>query len=131
MLLRSPSGHRPDRRQARHAHILQIGLRLAIAQADGRPAMPISTSVRPPPDATTKHAGVIQPLRTRQEKMGGILRRESRHMPIETVLLVLFQLYDDQQYGIMLRAARVKRIAEMYQWVEYEHRRYVRLLPVL
>ena len=27
-LLRPPSGHRPGRRQARHAHILQIGLHL-------------------------------------------------------------------------------------------------------
>ena len=36
------SGHRPDRRQARHVHILQIGLRLAIAQTDARPAMSIS-----------------------------------------------------------------------------------------
>ena len=33
-----PFGHRPGRRQARHAHILQIGLRLTIAQADARPA---------------------------------------------------------------------------------------------
>ena len=30
------------RRQARHARILQIGLHLAIAQADTRPAMPVS-----------------------------------------------------------------------------------------
>ena len=42
VLLRPPSGHRPGRHQARHAHILQIGLRLAIAQADARPVMPIS-----------------------------------------------------------------------------------------
>ena len=42
VLLRPPSGHRPGRRQARHVHIFQIGLRLAIAQADARPAMPIS-----------------------------------------------------------------------------------------
>ena len=28
VLLRPPSGHRPDRRQARHARILQIGLHL-------------------------------------------------------------------------------------------------------
>ena len=34
--------HRPGRRQARHANILQIGLRLAIAQADARPVMPKS-----------------------------------------------------------------------------------------
>ena len=39
---RPPSGHRLGRRQARHVHILQTGLRLAIAQADARPAMPIS-----------------------------------------------------------------------------------------
>ena len=38
----TPSGHRPGRLQARHAHILQIGFRLAIAQADARSAMPIS-----------------------------------------------------------------------------------------
>ena len=31
VLRRPPSGHRPVRRQARHAHILQTGLRLAIA----------------------------------------------------------------------------------------------------
>ena len=42
VLLRPPSGHRPGRRQARHTPILQIGLRLAIAQADARPAMPAS-----------------------------------------------------------------------------------------
>ena len=42
VLLRPPSGHRPDRRQARHVHILQIDLRLAIAQTDARPVMPIS-----------------------------------------------------------------------------------------
>ena len=53
VLLRPPPGHRPGRRQARHARILQIGLRLAIAQADARPAMPISF-IRPPPDATMK-----------------------------------------------------------------------------
>ena len=41
VLPRPPSGHRPGRRQARHARILQIGLRLAIAQADDRPVMPI------------------------------------------------------------------------------------------
>ena len=41
-VLLPPSGHRPGRRQAIHVHILQIGLRLAIAQADARLAMPIS-----------------------------------------------------------------------------------------
>ena len=41
VLLRPPSGHRPGRRQTHHTHILQIGLRLAIAQADARPVMPI------------------------------------------------------------------------------------------
>ena len=40
---RPPSGHRPGRRQARHARILQIGLRLAIAHTDARPVMPISS----------------------------------------------------------------------------------------
>ena len=47
VLLRHPSGHRPDRRKARHVHDLQIGLRLAIAKADTRPVMPISLG-RPP-----------------------------------------------------------------------------------
>ena len=42
VLLRPPSGHRPNRRQARHARILQIGLRLAITQTDARPVMSIS-----------------------------------------------------------------------------------------
>ena len=42
VLLRPPSGHRTDRRQTRHTHILQIGFRLSIAQADVRPVMPIS-----------------------------------------------------------------------------------------
>ena len=42
VLLRPPSGHRSGRRQARHARILQIGLCLAIAQADARPVMSIS-----------------------------------------------------------------------------------------
>ena len=41
-LLGSPSGHRLGSRQARHAHILQIGLRLAITQADATPVMSIS-----------------------------------------------------------------------------------------
>ena len=36
---RPPSGHRPGRSQARLAHILQIGVRLAIAQADARSVM--------------------------------------------------------------------------------------------
>ena len=42
VLLRPPSGHRPGRRQARHAHILQISLGLVIAQTDARPIMLIS-----------------------------------------------------------------------------------------
>ena len=37
VLIRPPSDHRPGRRQTRQAHILQIGLRLAIAQTDARP----------------------------------------------------------------------------------------------
>ena len=45
VLLRPSSGHRPGRRQARHAHILQIGLRLATAQADARPVMRIHRSL--------------------------------------------------------------------------------------
>ena len=55
VLLRPPSGHRPGRRQARHARILQIGLRLTIAQADARPVMSISSreaSVWPSPRQT-------------------------------------------------------------------------------
>ena len=40
VLLWPPSGHRPGRRQFSHA--LQIGLRLAIVQADAKPVMPIS-----------------------------------------------------------------------------------------
>ena len=39
VLLRPPSGDRSGRRQARHVHILQIGLRLAIVQADASPDM--------------------------------------------------------------------------------------------
>ena len=39
VLLRPPFGHRPGRRQVRHAHILQTGLRLAIAQSDARPGV--------------------------------------------------------------------------------------------
>ena len=40
--LQPPSGHRPGGRQDRHARILQIELRLAIAQADATIAMPVS-----------------------------------------------------------------------------------------
>ena len=42
VLLRPPSVHRPDRRQVRHVHVSQIGLRLAISQADGRSVMSMS-----------------------------------------------------------------------------------------
>ena len=42
VLFRPLSDHRPGRRQAHHAHILQIDLDLSIAQADARPVMPIS-----------------------------------------------------------------------------------------
>ena len=42
VLPRPPSSHRPGRRQARHAHILRIDLRLVISQADARPVMPVS-----------------------------------------------------------------------------------------
>ena len=37
VLLRPPSGHRQNGRQARHARILQIGLHLVIARVDARP----------------------------------------------------------------------------------------------
>ena len=55
VLLRPPSGHHPGRRQSRHARILQIGLRLAVAQADARPVMSIffkPASVWPSPRQT-------------------------------------------------------------------------------
>ena len=42
VLLRPPPGHHPGKRQARHARVLQIGLRLTITQADARPVMPVS-----------------------------------------------------------------------------------------
>ena len=41
VLLQPPSGHHPGRRQARHDHIHQISFRLAIAQADARPSVPL------------------------------------------------------------------------------------------
>ena len=53
VLLRPPSGHRPGRRQARHAHILQIGPRLAIDQADATSVIPYPSD-RTPPYAITK-----------------------------------------------------------------------------
>ena len=43
VLLRPPSGHRPGRRQARHARIFHIGLRLVIARADAGPCRAAST----------------------------------------------------------------------------------------
>ena len=55
---RPPSGHRPGKRQARHARILQIGLRLAIAQADADPSCPYP-SHRTPPDAAMKRVGKL------------------------------------------------------------------------
>ena len=67
VLLGPPSGHRPGRRQARHARILQIGLHLTQPR-----------SVWAPP----RH-GPAPRISTREDSMGGILRRESRHMPIE------------------------------------------------
>ena len=42
VLLRLPFGHHPGRRQARHVRIIQIGLRLPIAQANAKPVMPAS-----------------------------------------------------------------------------------------
>ena len=44
VLPRPPSDQRPGRRPARHAHILQTGLSLTIAQADTRPVLPVSLS---------------------------------------------------------------------------------------
>ena len=40
VLLRPPSGHRPGRRQGRHARILQIDFHLAIAQVHASPQQP-------------------------------------------------------------------------------------------
>ena len=65
VLPRPPSGHRPGRRQARHARILQIGLHLTQPRSVWAPL------------------GMDQPLGSRKNPMGGILRREARHMPIE------------------------------------------------
>ena len=67
VLLRPPCGHRPGRRQARHARILQIGL---------HPTQP--RGVWAPP----RH-GPAPRISTKKNPMGGILRRETRHMPIE------------------------------------------------
>ena len=63
-------------------------LRLAIAQTDARPVMPVYPSDRPPPDATmmavdAPRHGPATRISTKKNQMGGILRRESRHMPIE------------------------------------------------
>ena len=72
VLLRPPSGHRPGRRQARHVCILQIGLRLDIAQADARPVMPISLRqdfTRRNHEACGRTLGMVQPLGSREEQI--------------------------------------------------------------
>ena len=51
VLRRPPSGHRPGRRQTRHARILQIGLHLTQPEAYGRPL------------------GMVQPLGSREERI--------------------------------------------------------------
>ena len=82
---RPPSGHRQGRYQARHSHILQIDHRLAILQADARPVMLVSFK-QSPPDATMKRVnawrGPAPLISARRDPIGGILRRESHHMPI-------------------------------------------------
>ena len=67
VLLRPPSGHRPGRRQTRHARILQIELHLT---------QPWNVWSAPQHDPAPR-------ISTRKNPIGGILRRESRHMPIE------------------------------------------------
>ena len=62
VLLRPPSGHRPGRRQARHARILQIGLHLTQPRSAWAPP---------------RH-GQAPRISTKKNPMGGILRRESR-----------------------------------------------------
>ena len=61
-----------------------FGLRLAIAQADARPVIPCLPD-RTPPNATMKPVdaprhGPAPRKSTRKNPMGGILRRESRHI---------------------------------------------------
>ena len=65
VLLRPLSVYRPGRRQARHARILQIGLHLTQPR-----------SVWAPP----QH-GPAPRISTGKNPMGGILRREPRHVP--------------------------------------------------
>ena len=57
VLLRPPSGHHPGKRQARHAHILQIGLHLTIGpnhEACGRGMFQLLSMVQA--------LGMVQPL---------------------------------------------------------------------
>ena len=65
--LRPPSGHRPGRRESRHARIPQIGLHLTQPKSLWTPA---------------RH-GSAPRISARKNLMCGILRRDSRHMPIE------------------------------------------------
>ena len=117
VLLRPPSGHCSGTRQVRHVHILHIGLRLAIAQTDARPAMTISfrqASVWPSPRQTPSPPcsglhltqpcslwaplGMVQPLGSRQEKIpeGGILRDPHDRD----------QSYSDSTHSLVLIATR-------------------------
>ena len=70
ILLRPPSGDRPGRRQDRHAHIPQIGLQLT------------------QPWSLWTSLGHVSATRipTRKIPIGGILRRELSHMPMEAWL---------------------------------------------
>ena len=65
---RPPGRHSPNRRKARHAHTPQIGLHLSQPQ-NGRPPAWSSPS-------DLDKTGL----------MGGVLRRLSRHMPVEAYL---------------------------------------------
>ena len=62
VLLRPPSGHRPGKRQTRHARILQV---------------------RAPHGATTKHSGGSAVWSSPWDPVGRVPHRESRYMPVE------------------------------------------------
>ena len=69
VLLRPPSGHRPGKRRARSAHILQIGIHLT---------QPWSLWTPPRHDLALR-------ISTEKNPMGGIRRMESLHMPIDQI----------------------------------------------